>query len=196
MTQLFDRDKVVPVTAVDLSGWYVVGTKNLEKDGYCAVQVANVKDKFKSESFNSDWLKESKKYFSAIREIRVEKLPEDLTVGNAAQFAPLFFDQGILVDVTGTSIGRGFAGSVKRHGFGGGRGSHGDKTGRGTGTIGFMRGCGKVIKGKKMPGRMGGDRVTVKDLSLVNLQDGLLFIKGSVPGKSGSLVYIQKSDIQ
>lgn len=193
MTQLFNKDKVVPVTAVDLSGWLVVGTKSIEKDGYCALQVAKVKDRFSVEDFNQDWLKDKDKYFSIVREVKVENLPEDLKVGSSAQFAALFFEEGALVNVTSKSKGCGFAGTVKRYNFKGGRGSHGDKTGRKPGSLGFMTASGKVIKGKKMPGRMGGKRTTVKDLSLVQLNNDLVFIKGAIPGKAGSLVYIQKS---
>jgi large subunit ribosomal protein L3 len=194
MTQLFNKDKVVPVTAVDLSGWFVVGTKNLEKDGYCALQVAKIKDRFKAESFNQDFLKDKNKYFSFVREIRVASLPEDLKVGASAQFAASFFEEGSLVDVTSKSKGCGFAGTVKRYNFKGGRASHGDKTGRKPGSLGFMTACGKVIKGKKMPGRMGGKQTTVKDLSLIQLNDDLLFVKGAIPGKAGSLIYIHKSN--
>src|SRR3990167_758881 len=194
MTQLFEENKVVPVTAIDLSGWLIIGTKNLARDGYCALIVAKLRDRFEEKEFNLDWLKKKNDYFVFVREVKVDSLPEGLVLGSATNFIADFFAKGSLINVTANSKGRGFAGAVKRHGFKGGRASHGDKTGRKPGSIGFMSACGKVIKGKKMPGRMGGKQFTIQDLTLVELKDNLLFVKGSVPGKSGSLVYIQKSD--
>ena len=194
MTQLFKENKVVPVTAIDLSGWLIIGTKNLARDGYCALIVAKLRDRFEEKEFNLDWLKKKNDYFGFVKEVKVDSLPEDLILGSATNFMADFFAKGSLISVTANSKGRGFAGAVKRHGFKGGKASHGDKTGRKPGSIGFMSACGKVIKGKKMPGRMGGKQFTIQDLTLVELKDNLLFVKGSVPGKSGSLVYMQKGD--
>jgi large subunit ribosomal protein L3 len=103
--------------------------------------------------------------------------------------------EGDMVDVSGKSKGLGFAGVVKRHGFGGPPGSHGSTMGNRPGTSGSLRRCGKVIKGKKFPGRAGGLQHTLKNLTVVKtgLEEGsVLLIRGSVPGKTGSLLFVRK----
>jgi len=102
--------------------------------------------------------------------------------------------QGDHVHVTGVTIGRGFQGGVKRHGFSGGRGSHGDNLGRKPGSMGFMRSRGRVIKGWRMAGHMGVEQCVVRNLPVVatEAEGRLLLVKGSVPGKAGSLVVIHK----
>ena len=191
MTQVFDKDKVVPVTAIDISGWLVTNVKTEENDGYSAIQVGCLKNKFKESEFKKEWLKKPTGYFSVLREIKTD--PASLEIGSTVSFAK-DVEPGSMVSVRSKSKGCGFSGAVKRHNFSGGRGSHGDTTGRRTGSIGFMTACGKVIKGKRMPGRMGGKQVTVKGLKLVDFKDNLILLKGAVPGKQGSLVYIQKSE--
>jgi large subunit ribosomal protein L3 len=195
MTQVFTADnKVVPVTAVDASGWVISQIKTEEKDGYNAVQVVYVREKLKDQSFQMDWLKNKSKHFRWIKEISLDKSPTEMEVGKPFDFSNVVQVKD-LVNVTGTTKGCGFAGTMRRHNFSGGKGSHGDALGRKPGSLSFMRSQGKVIKNKTMPGHMGVTRKTVRNLEIVqvNPQDNLVFIKGAMAGKPGSLVYVRKN---
>lgn len=194
MTQIFKDDKVVPVTAINTSNWIITNIKNNDRDGYNAVQVGYLRSKYTSKAFDGSWLKNLKKYFSDIKEIKVDSL-DGFTVGNTADFASTFAE-GSYVDVIGLSKGCGFAGAVKRHNFRGGCNSHGDKTGRRTGSQSFMRSRGRVIKGKRLPGHMGTAQKTIKNLEVVkiNPEERVILVKGSVPGKSGSLVFLNRCE--
>jgi len=194
MTQIFVKDKVVPVTAIDTSNWLVTAVKTEERDGYSAVQIACVKKRYASEQFTLNWLKKLTTYFSLIKEVRVDGAVS-CQVGKAPAWNQEIkeFD---LVDVTGVSKGCGFAGVVRRHGFRGPRASHGGKSmGKRPGSIGFMTSQGRVIKGKKLPGRMGGKRSHVSNLEVVQIksEEHVLLVKGAVPGKAGSFVFVHKS---
>ncbi len=195
MTQVFSDDhKVVPVTVIDLERWLVTQVKTKQKDGYSAVQLGCVKKRFESNEFSSVWMEEPHKYFSVRKEVRfADDLAKEIQVGALFNIDE-FIAKGDNVDVVGTTIGRGFQGGVKRHGFKGGRGSHGDKLGRKNGSLGYMRSQGRVIKNKRMPGHMGVDRCMIKNLEIVQVepQANIVLVKGSVPGKSGSLVYLTK----
>jgi large subunit ribosomal protein L3 len=195
MTQVFKGDKVVPVTAINTSNWLITQIKNEEKDGYHAIQVGCLKTKYQEKSFEEKWLTDPSRYFSNIHEIKVKVPSQDLAVGKTAELLSIV-SEGNFVDVLGTTIGRGFAGTVKRHNFKGGSGGHGDKTGRRTGSVSFMRSRGRVIKGKRLPGHMGVSRKTVKNLEVVKIdpETRLILVKGSVPGKTGSLVYVTKCE--
>lgn len=193
MTQIFsDENKVIPVTAIDLSHWYVTQVKTKENDGYDAVKLGCVKNKYAETSFTVDWLREPRKYFSAFKEVPLEGSASDITVGQPADLGVL--TKGDSVDVVGTNKGAGFQGVVKRHGFAGGTASHGATFGRFTGSLSFMRSRGRVIKGKRMPGRMGNEQNVMKNLEVVKIESDakMVLIKGSVPGKSGSLVFVRK----
>jgi len=200
MTQVFDGDKVVPVTAIDTGKWFVTSVKTIEKDGYGAVQVGQVRKKYTNETFSESWLTELRKYFLAVREVRLdEKLNEiigsegfkiGINVNNLVGFEPK-----ARVDLSGTSKGNGFAGVVKRHGFAGGRASHGGKsTLRKPGALSFMCKEGRVIKGKKMAGHMGAKACTIKNLKVISFdpEKSLMLVSGAVPGKAGSLVLVRK----
>lgn len=194
MTQVFsEKNQVVPVTLIDVSNWLVTQVKNKEHDGYSAVQLGCVRDEFAQEQFAPDWLKKPKKYFSVLREVTLNDDSHSLAVGQTADVGTILA-QGDSVDVSGTTIGRGFQGVVKRYNFGGGRASHGDKLGRSPGSLSFMRRQGRVIKGKKMPGHMGVESCVVKNLQVVKVEPSahVVFVKGSVPGKCGSLVFVRK----
>lgn len=195
MTQVFTADnKVVPVTAVDASGWWVSQIKSNEKDGYNAIQVAYVREKMQGQEFKVDWLKEKSKYFRWVREIALEQLPADIQVGQQFNFASIVQPKDV-VNVTGTTKGCGFAGVMRRHNYSGGVSSHGSMLGRRPGSISFMRSQGKVIKGKTMAGHMGVTRKTVRNLEVVQVvpQDNIVLIKGAMAGKPGSLVYVRKN---
>lgn len=193
MTQVFENDKVVPVTVIDVGNWVVTGIKTKEKDGYNAVQVGSLKKRYAGQKVSQHWLKDTKQYFTALREIAVSEIPADIALCKEVDFYNTW-QAGSQVDVFGTTRGRGFAGVVKRWNFAGAPGSHGSTMGKSTGSIGFMRATGRVIKGKKMPGHMGAVRRVMKNLDIVDIKnDGpVVLVKGSVPGHAGSLVFIRK----
>lgn len=195
MTQIFADDRAVSVTAVKTGNWMVTGLKTEKRDGYNAVQVGCLRDRYCLIPFSDEWLKKLSTYFLFIREIRSDASSiESLKIGSS--FNPMdVAAEGDIVDVVGTSKSIGFQGVVKRHGFGGPPGSHGSTMGNRPGTNGSLRRCGKVIKGKKLPGRTGGTQHTMKNLTIVQagLDNGSVFlIQGSMPGKTGSLVFVRK----
>jgi large subunit ribosomal protein L3 len=193
MTQVFSENKVVPVTVIDTGNWFVTSLKNKNKDGYEAIQVGCVRKKYENESFSPEWLRNKKKYFLNVKEIRNDVPVENVTVGQSVDFAQTL-EIGSAVDAFGTTIGRGFQGCVKRHGFAGGPASHGSMFKRRPGTMSFMRSRGRVIKGKRLPGHMGVAQCVVKNLEVVRVEpeSKVVLVKGSMPGKSGSLVYLRK----
>lgn len=194
MTQVFTEEKAVPVTVIDASDWFVTQIKTIDKDGYESIQLGCLKEKFlpnyNKEIFVNEWLKKPKRYFSFIKEIKTSG--ENLEVGQSFNWNSNV-QLGGHVDVFGKTIGKGFAGVVKRYGFGGGRKSHGGKMGRRPGSIGSYRSQGRVIKGKKLPGHMGTVQRVVRGLEVVKVDPdtNVILIKGSVPGKSGSLLFIR-----
>jgi large subunit ribosomal protein L3 len=195
MTQVFAENKVVPVTVINTAHWFITNTRTVEKDGYDAVQVGCVRPKYQEQEFSLDWIKQPKKYFSFIREIKLNKdITLELEVGKPASFLNVI-QQGDMVDVHGTSKGRGFAGVVKRHGFAGPPASHGSKMGKRPGSISFMRSQGRVPKGKRMPGHLGDDSKVIRNLEIITIKpnDNVVLLKGSVPGKAGSLIFLQKA---
>jgi len=184
MTQMFDKDgKVVPVTLVVAGPCVVTQIKNKEKDGYESVQVGLNK------IIKANKIKKplAKKPFRFLREFRTAgeyKAGDNIDVS--------VFQEGDIVKVAGVSKGKGFQGAVKRWGFHGRKATHGVKhEHRTVGSIGASFPA-RIIKGKKMPGRMGADRVTVKNLKImkVDKDNNLLVIKGAVPGKLGILLEI------
>jgi len=191
MTQVFSGNKVVPVTVIDTSSWFVTDVKTEKRDGYNAVQVGRVRKRYEGQAFSSEWLKKKKMFFSTVREIRAKDSVENIQIGQVAQFDSNFAE-GSFVDVRGITKGCGFAGVFKRHGFAGGPSSHGDTMGRRTGSLSFMRREGRVIKGKKMPGHMGAVQRAVEGLEIVKVQQDphVVLVKGSIPGKAGSFVFV------
>jgi large subunit ribosomal protein L3 len=195
MTQIYTDDSVIPVTAVQTGYWIITGIKTKERDGYDAVQVGLIRPRYRALAISTDWLKKPSVYFEWIREVKLSEPNETLAIG-----APFVSDQivseGDIVDVTGISKGMGFSGVVKRHHFNGPPASHGSTMGKRTGSISHFRAHGRVIKGKRMPGRAGGDQCTVRNLAIVKtgLENGsVVLIKGSIPGKTGSLIFVRKS---
>ena len=193
MTQLFVKDRVVPVTAVDVSHWIVVGLKTPERDGYAATQIGRVKDRYAQLAFSAEWLKKTAQYFSHIREI---PMPQGMTpeqIGTPLD-ARTLVAVGDNVQVSGKSLGRGFQGVVKRHRFNGPPGSHGSCLGKKPGSSSSYRSQGRVIKGKRFPGHMGNELCTINNLEVVRIEEQhpVVFLKGSVPGKAGSLLSIAK----
>ncbi|CDK30513.1 50S ribosomal protein L3 [Candidatus Babela massiliensis] len=195
MTQVFSSEKkVVPVTAIDISNWYVTQIKTKEKDGYDAVQLGCIKDRYQEQEYSQDWLKHPQKYFKALKEVKLGSTTTDYSLGKVANISDIL-SEGQYVDIFGITKGAGFQGVVKRHGFAGGRASHGATFGRYPGALSHMRSRGRVIKGKKMPGHMGVEQRVMRNLEIVKIETEakVVLVKGSVPGKSGSLVFVRKS---
>lgn len=193
MTQLFSENQVIPVTIIDASSWFVTDIKTKERDGYYAVQLAKVRKRYEGELFSPVWLKNKKEYFLYVREVPMTTAPEGVEIGTAADFFKLF-NEGDVVDVSGVTKGCGFAGVMRRHNFSGGRKSHGDMMGRRPGSIGSLTKSGHVIKGKGLPGHMGVQNRTIQNLEVIKLisESNAIAVKGSVPGKAGSLVFVRK----
>jgi large subunit ribosomal protein L3 len=193
MTQVFVNDKVVPVTAIDISDWHVTNVKTKERDGYDALQLGIVKDRYKKEAYNKEWIKKPSLYYSFIREIPLKNALTDVTIGKPVNFADVV-STGELVDVFGMTIGKSFAGVVKRWRFAGPPGSHGSTMGNRPGSIGSLVKSGHVVKGKKLPGHMGCSNRVMQKLPVVMVkpETRTLLVKGSIPGKSGNLVFIRR----
>ena len=190
MTQIISEDgKAVPVTLIQAGPVTVTQVKTVEKDGYNAVQVGFDSGKNLSKAV-AGHVKSAKVTPKYIREFRVDELPEDLTVGGTIDVS--VFELGELVDATGTSKGKGFAGNIKRHNFERHRKTHGGKGNtRKPGSIGSMYPQ-KVFKGKRMAGHMGHEQVTVKNLvvSYIDTDNNLIGLKGAVPGPKKGLIVI------
>lgn len=190
MTQILSEDgTATPVTLIQAGPVTVTQVKSLEKDGYNAVQVAFGSGKNLSKAV-AGHVKSSKTSPKYIREFRVEELTDDLTIGSQIDVSA--FALGDVVDATGTSKGKGFAGTVKRHNFNTSKSTHGGNGNvRKPGSIGSMYPQ-KVFKGKRMAGRMGGERVTVKNLEVAYLdaENNLIGLKGAVPGPRKSLIIV------
>ncbi len=179
MTQVFDaQGKVTPVTAIVAEPMAIVQTKTIEKDGYEAIRFGYGVQKKQRINKAQQALGD----FAGFREER----GADAVIGS--------FTAGDTVQISGVTKGKGFQGVVKRHNFGGGRRTHGQKhSEREPGSIGGAgRAGGRVAKGMRMAGRMGGDRVTVKNLKVVEVRDNnVILISGAVPGRKGSLLEIR-----
>lgn len=194
MTRIFmDDGSNVPVTVLGLSNCQVVGQRTSEKDGYVAVQLgagaAKAKNITKADRGQFAVAKvEPKRY---VAEFRVD--PDNLIDVGATMQAD-HFAEGQLVDVTGTSIGKGFAGGMKRWNFGGLRASHGVSVShRSIGSTGGSQDPGRTFKNKKMPGHMGARRITTQNVKVVrtDVERGLIMVQGSVPGAKGGWIHIR-----
>jgi large subunit ribosomal protein L3 len=193
MTQVFDESGVVfPATVIECGPNVVTQIKTEDKDGYEAVQLGFGLDKRLNRP-EQGHRKASGFQSRDLREVPADNY-DDIEVGQV--FKADVFKPGQLVDVTGTSKGRGFQGGVKRHGFAGGPKTHGQSDRlRAPGSIGSSATPGRVFKGTRMAGRMGTDRVTVLSLEVlrVDTERNLLVVKGSVPGHNDSLVVVRNA---
>ena len=195
MTQIFMEDGTcIPVTVIQAGPCVVVQKKTVDADGYSAVQVGfeSVNASGASKPLLGHCTKSGQGVFKHLREFPLDGTTE-LNVGDTLlveQFIP-----GDFVDVTGTSIGKGFQGVMKRYNFSGGRASHGSRFHRAPGSIGASATPSRVFKNKKMPGQMGNVRVTVQRLQVVRIDaaDNLLMIKGAVPGHRNNIILIKNS---
>ncbi|MEP2945747.1 MAG: 50S ribosomal protein L3 [Lentilitoribacter sp.] len=194
MTRVYnDAGEHIPVTVLRLENCQVVAQRTEEKNGYSAVQVgvgrAKVKNTNKAE--RGQFAVANVEPKSKMVEFRVSS---DNMIEVGAELIASHFVSGQLVDVTGTSIGKGFAGAMKRHNFGGMRATHGVSIShRAHGSTGQCQDPGKVFKGKRMAGHMGQTRVTTQNLEIVStdVDRGLLLIKGAVPGSKGTWVTVR-----
>lgn len=192
MTQIFDEQGLaIPVTVIKVDETVVTQVKTVETDGYNAIQVGTVaaKEKHLTKAQLGHFKKNNLSNYRHLQEFRIEN-PQDYKVGDKVELSVL--ENVEKVDVTGKSIGKGFQGTVKRHNFGRGPMGHGSKNHREPGSIGAGTTPSRVIKGKKMAGNMGNERVTITKLKLVKVDsaNGLVLVKGSVPGCEGRLVTI------
>ena len=193
MTQLFKDDLMIPVTVIKAGPCVVTQLKSAERDGYEAVQLGF--GEMKKDKATMPVKGHLKKAGSEAVRIMAE-VPLDPSVYKPGQKIKVdIFEEGDRTDVSGISKGKGFAGVIKRWGFSGGPASHGSRFHRAPGSIGQCATPSRVFKGKKMPGRMGGDKVTVQNLLVVGVdrEKDLLLVKGAVPGARGSVVLIRES---
>lgn len=194
MTRLFLEDgKQIPVTVLQLDSLQVVAQRTLEKDGYTAVQLGTgaAKAKRVSAGMRGHFAKASVEPKRKLTEFRVS--PDNL-IDIGAEITASHYVEGQYVDIAGTSIGKGFAGAMKRHNFGGLRATHGVSIShRSHGSTGQCQDPGKVFKGKKMAGHLGDVRVTTQNLQVVKTDSerGLIMVKGAVPGSKGGWVTIK-----
>ena len=193
MTRVFQpKGGTLPVTVLKVDGLQVVSHKTVEKDGYNALQVGMGQAKVKnvSKAMRGHYAKSKVEPKRKMVEFRIS---DDSFVDVGAELSPNHFVEGQYVDVAGTSIGKGFAGGMKRHNFGGLRASHGVSIShRSLGSTGQCQDPGRVFKGKKMAGHMGAVRVTTQNLVVAgtDIERGLILVHGAVPGSKGGYVRI------
>lgn len=193
MTQLFDEDgKVIPVTVIEAAPNKVCQVKTTATDGYEAVQLGfgTIKKQKVNKPMAGHFAKQGVEPVRYLREVRVadgteHTVGEEVTVANFAEVKK--------VDVTGTSKGKGFAGVMRRYGFGGGPGGHGAHFHRAPGSVGQCAYPSRVFKGVRLPGHMGCDTVTTKNLEVVRVDEdmNLIMLKGAVPGGKNGVVRIR-----
>ena len=196
MTQIFSKEgDLIPVTLLQAGPCDLLQIKSKENDGYSALQIG-FEEKKKKRASNAEIGHCSKVKAGVkriIREFRTGVLDTEYEPGQVLTVS--VFDDVKSIDVIGTSKGKGFAGVMKRWGFSGGPATHGCTTPRSAGSVGAGTSPGHVVKGKKMAGRMGGKRITVKNLDVIKVDKDrdMLIVKGAVPGPNGGYVIIRKS---
>lgn len=195
MTQVFDESgKAVPVTVIEAGPCFVIQKKTVENDGYNAIQVGfgNIKEQSVNKPDKGQFSKAQVKPLKYLKEFRIENA-DAYNVGQEIKIEDVFAP-GEMVDVSGISKGKGFAGGIKRHNFSRGPMQHGSKYHRRPGSAG-AKGPARIFKGRKMPGRLGREQVTVQKLMVVRVDSGknLLLLRGAVPGPRKSLITIKGS---
>ena len=196
MTQVFAADgRRVPVTVVEAGPCTVLQKKTVSADGYNALQVgfSAKKTHRTTKPMMGHFKKADQGAFAYLRELGAENV-DDYQVGDQIT-CDAVFKPGDVIDVTGTSKGKGFQGVIKRWGFSGGRATHGSKFHRAPGSIGMSAWPSRVLKGKRMPGQMGNARVTQQGLEIVEVRadQNLVLIKGAIPGPNHGLVMLRKT---
>lgn len=194
MTGVFAKDgKLIPVTVIEIEPNIVTQIKTKETDGYEAIQLASVnkREKLSNKPEQGHFKKSNSTPKRFLKEIR----GVDVSSYNIGQELKAdVFTEGEIVDVTGTSKGKGFQGVIKRHNQSRGPMGHGSQYHRGVGSLGTMLPM-RVLPGKKMPGQMGGDKVTIQNLEIIqiDLENNVILIKGNVPGPKKSLVLVKSA---
>ena len=196
MTQVFgDQGEAIPVTVIEAGPCTVTEVRTLERDGYAAVQLGfgTGSEKRLARPMLGQFKKRNLPPSRQLREFRVDDV-SGMEVGQSLNVS--IFEKGKSVDVQGVTKGRGFAGVIKRHGFVAGHASHGPTMGREPGSIGSSAYPSRVIKGKRLPGRMGGKQLTIKHLRVVGVDadQNLLLVRGAVPGPVNGLVIVKKRE--
>ena len=194
MTGVYSSDgKYIPVTVIQVGPCFVTQIKTIKTDGYNSVQLGfgSKKEKHTTKALQGHFKKSGESLFSHVREFEVNE-PSEFTLGQEVTLD--MFEVGELVEVTGTSKGRGFAGTIKRHGFSRGPETHGCRNHRAPGSIGCSAWPSKVVKGKKMPGRFGNYRRTVRNQQIVDIRpdDNVILLKGQVPGSKTGIIEIKR----
>lgn len=196
MSRFFDESgEHVPVTILKVTGCQVTAKRTAENDGYTALQVAAIPAKA------SRVKKPLRAYYEKLkieprRVLKEFRVSEDNLLDVGTELKADYFSVGQKVDVVSTSKGKGFAGAMKRHNFSGGRASHGNSVShRSHGSTGQCQDPGRVFKGKKMAGQLGSKRVTIQNQEVVGVDtdQGLIFVRGSIPGHKGSIVQVKDS---
>ncbi len=195
MTNVFSQDgKLIPVTVVQAGPCVVTQIKTEESDGYNALQIGFDEKKIEklTKPIAGHLKKSTNKGLSVLREFRTDDI-ENVETG--ATLSIDMFSVGDKVTISGISKGRGFQGTIKRHGFSRGPETHGNRNHRKPGSVGNSAWPGKIFKGKKMPGHMGTERETVKNLTIIDIksEDNLLLVKGSVPGFKTGILEVRKA---
>ncbi len=195
MTGIFSTEgEYIPVTVVQMGPCVVTQVKTESTDGYNAIQLGFGEKRVSrmNKPMKGHFKKSGEKCFKELREFKAET-PEKYSPGQIIT-AEASFQVGEHVDVVGKSKGRGFSGVVKRHGFHGGPETHGSMNHRAPGSIGASAWPSRVIKGKKLPGRYGNERTTVKNLEIVDIrpEEHLILIKGAIPGPKSGVVLVKK----
>ena len=196
MTQLFtDSGDVFPATVVQAGPCTVTQIKNKKNDGYDSVQLGfiDAKEKHLTKPLMGHFAKSKIAPKKVLKEFRLDKIDNIPSIGDEVNLKQ--FNVGDFLTITGKSIGKGFAGHMKRHNFGGGRASHGkNSVMRKSGSVGAGTDPGRIFPGMKMAGRMGDEKVTVKNLEVLNIDysNNLIFIKGALPGSNNNYLYLTK----
>lgn len=194
MTQIFtDNGLAIPVTVIEAGPCVVVQKKTMETDGYQAIQIGfgEKRERLFTKPLKGHFTKNNVRPLRFLRELKVED-PDSYQVGQ--EIKADIFAQGEKVDIVGTTKGKGFAGGIERHGFHRGPMAHGSKYHRRPGSLG-AKGPARVFKGRKLPGHLGAERVTVQNLEIVKVDAdrNLLAVRGAIPGPKGGLVIVQPS---
>jgi large subunit ribosomal protein L3 len=195
MTQFFDDEsRAIPVTLVKAGPVRITQIKRPETDGYAAVQIAYKEMASANRAQTGHYAKAGVSPYRHVVEVRVDD-PDEYELGQEINIGDVL-EVGKLADATAISKGKGFAGVMKRHGFKGQGASHGvHKVHRAPGSIGACATPARVFKGKRMPGRMGGDKTTILNLEVIDIdaERNVLLLKGAVPGPKGAVVLVRKA---
>jgi large subunit ribosomal protein L3 len=194
MTQMFEESgRVQPVSVIQAGPCPIVQVKTVENDGYGAIQIGfgDVKESRMTGAVKGHFKKSGVAPLKVLREVRVDD-PAKFKVGDALDMK--LFEGAVIVNVIGRAKGRGFAGTIKRHHFQRGPETHGSKNVREPGSVGQNTTPGRIHKGKRLPGRLGGQRTTTRNLAVVQVdaENNLIFVKGAVPGPTNGFVLVKK----